>query len=149
MTETDLMTNVPGTIKLIDRDLVVSSLSQRGERSLHQELESVLAEYETAWDRAKPGLDRMKATDLLAWQIAVKELTKEMASGARPDAEAVDKARRTRPKVLARELYRRAKPHQPTIKLEELEAVVTTANVEDLYHQLIEALAGNDPKESR
>lgn len=149
MTTTERLLNAPGQLTLGTRSVSVAALSVRGERALIAELGSLIGQAVDAYRRAKPLLEKLVEEKNYGLHATVaKALADAVVKGEQPSYEAVDEARRTQPKVLACEIYRRAKPFHPALSREEIEAVITDSNVADVYFDLEVALgyADGDPK---
>lgn len=151
-TETDKLLNVPRTVAIGDRLLTVAALSTREERALWSELCDLVAADSDPFQRIAPTLARLEKEKKFLERGVLLEAAAKATLDAQPVPDAVlDRARRTVPAVLVRELYRRAKKFHPQLQEEELTAVVTRANVGDLWVALEAALGGGDgdPKATR
>jgi hypothetical protein len=151
-TATDKLLNVPGRVTLGDRVLTVASLSMREERALWQELAGLVAANSDPFQRIAPVVARLtKESDFVARSVLLELAGREVLADVPPPDSLVEKARRTVPAVLVRELYRRAKKFHPELREEELTAVVTKVNVGDVWFDLEAALGGgtDDPKATR
>lgn len=149
MTTTERLLNVPGQLTLGTRVLSVAALSVRGERALAAEIGGFIGQAVDAYRRAKPLLEHLENIKDFAVHRAVSQsLADAVVRGDSPTYDAIEAARRTQPKVLACEIYRRAKPFHPNLDRAEIEAVITDANCTDVYFDLEVALgyADGDPK---
>ena len=150
--ESDRLLNVPGTITLGDRVLTVSAMSLREERALWQELSAIVAEQANPFQRIAPTIAQLERDKNFAARAVLLELAgREVLADAPPPDSLVEKSRRTVPVVLVRELYRRAKKYHPDLEEQELLAVITKANVGDVWFELEKALGmeSDDPKATR
>lgn len=140
--------NVPGRITIRDVVLSVASLNMRGEQAIYAELKSLVDDGTLLWRRIEPVLDRLEKSGNYAQRVLVIESTVRLIlDGADVAQVAVDQARRTNPLVLAREIYLRAKPFHANLEPRELEAVITSVNVGEIFTQLEAALGkSSDPK---
>lgn len=150
--EGDRQLNVPGTVTIGDRALSVAALTLREERALWAELAEFAAADADPFHRIAPVLARLeKEKKLLERNVLLDAAARAVVEAHPLPDSAVDKARRTNPAALARELYRRAKKFHPQLDEAELIAVVTSANVGDVFYQMEAALGGGaaDPKATR
>jgi hypothetical protein len=143
-----------GTVRLADLCLYVEPLPFRLEEALLLDLRRLAKSLDGDYYAAcLPVLDRLakeskdnpqRAADRAAMVDAV---TRMEALRVLPSGDAAEAARRT-PKGVALELWYRARRSTPSLQLRELESVVTAANADDLFWQLLDALAGggDDPK---
>jgi hypothetical protein len=152
MTETDRQLNTPGTMAIGDRLLTVGSLSTRAERSLYFELAEMVAAEADPFQRIAPVAERLlKEGKRDEHAVLIRIAAQATVGGDGPGPDTVMRARRTNPRVLCRELYRRAKPHHPELTEEELLAVITKANAEEVWMDFEEAMGiqPRDPKAIR
>jgi uncharacterized coiled-coil protein SlyX len=150
--KTDLLMNVPRELVIGELRCTVAALSVRAERSLLRELSQVLAEEADPIERVQPILDRLeKQKRHVERQVVLSQAAQAAVNGELPSYDAVMNARATNPRVLAREVFRRARVFAPKLELIEVEAVITAANVEDVAFDLDVALGReeDDPKPTR
>ena len=151
-TETDRLLNVPGTVTIGDRLLSVGHLSTREERALWTELADLVAADSDPFQRIAPVLARLeREKKFLERGVLLEAAARAALDDAGVTDAILDRARRTVPAVLCRELYRRAKKYHPQLIEDELLAVITKANVGDLWFELESALgaSADDPKATR
>lgn len=150
MSPTDQILNAPGTVTIGDRVLTVSSLSMREERALWGELSAIISEDSNPFTRAAPVLESLeKAGKHVERGVLLEHLCRVVSSNEPVPDRYIESSRRTNPKVLVRELYRRAKKYHPDLQEESLTAVITKTNVADVWADLEAALgSAADPKET-
>lgn len=148
---TDKLLNTPVELIIGELRFTVAALSMRGERALVRELSGMLAADADPIKRVQPILDRLEAEKRTGDRREVLLAAVNSAiEGELPGFGVVMSAREHSPAVLAREVYRRAKPFNPKLELREVEAVITEANVSDVWFDLEVALGrvegDSDPK---
>jgi hypothetical protein len=150
--KTDQLLNTPRELVIGELRVTVAALSTRGERALQRELSQVLAEESDPIARVQPILDRLdREKRYVEKQVVLTQAAQAAVDGDLPPFAAVMTARASNPRVLAREVYRRARVFAPKLELTEVEAVITAANVEDVHFDLEVALGReeDDPKPTR
>lgn len=151
-TATDKLLNVPATVQIGDRLLTVASLSTREERALWSELCDLASADANPFQRIAPVLAQLERDKNFVARGVLLEAAARATLNAEPVSDGVlDRARRTVPAVLVRELYRRSRKFHPDLQEEELLAVVTRTNVGDLCAAMEAALGAgaDDPKATR
>lgn len=151
-TPTDKLLNVPGTVAIGDRLLTVASLSLREERALWSELCDLATADANPFQRIAPVLAQLERDKKHVERNVLLEAAARATLNAEPVSDGVlDRARRTVPAVLVRELYRRSRKFHPELQEDELAAVVTATNVGELWFALEAALGveRDDPKATR
>lgn len=134
-----------GPVVIGDVTFVISELSAESENQFYRFLEGLARAATNPYTLAKPALDAANPADRLAMlqTIALSASKGEAEPGTR-----VINRQRESPKGVAYELWIRTRTAHPSVKLEEIEAIVTDANCLIVSDAIVDVLRGPDQSKS-
>lgn len=147
MTQSDSIVGGCGVVHVGTLVVTITPLTMIEERALRRQLRSAAEKEATDYfTRCSRVLDAMRGQPA-AYMEAVREITRIAATGPKLSDDQFFEFR-TSPAGVARELFARGKRATPGLAADGLAAVITDANVDDVFAQMMAVVETGDPNPS-